>query len=182
MKKNSILFGLACIAFSVLMVTGCIYDPIEPEIRPSDDMVIVTTAGGVSDAKVNEDGSITAQLGFNKDTGVVIYLNSDKTKSPENAKVSYTFTYETKNWKDTSVKPKFYVRYGDAASSYTNYDPSYSDKTKYEDASGNSGEIKNEIILKNEADAIVFATNAYNWAGDANDTVEITVKKISVTE
>ena len=182
MKKNSLFLGLIGIACSILMITGCIYDPPEPEIRPTDDMVIVTTAGGVSNAKVNEDGTVTAVLGFGKDEGVVIYLNSDKSESSENSKVSYEFSYKTQTWNDSSVKPKFYVRYGDSSSSFSNYDPSYSDKTNYEDASAASGEIKNSIVLKNSADAIVFATNAYQWAGDSKDTVEITVKKISVVE
>lgn len=181
MKKRQLLLGLA-VAFSLLVITGCIYDPPEAEIRPVDDMVIVTTAGGVSDAKVNDDGTVTALLKFSSDTGVVIYLNSDKSKASENAKVSYDYTYQTKDWSDSSVKPKFYVRYGDASSSFSNYDPSYSDKTNYDDATASSGEIKNDIILKSDADAIVFATNAYQWAGASTDTVEITVKKIVVTE
>lgn len=184
MKKNLFFVGLAA-AFSVLMITGCIYDPPEEEIRPvfeEEKMEIVSTAGGVSDAKINDDGTVTALLKFNKDTGVVIYLNTDKSKASVNSKVSYVYTYQTKDWGDSSVKPKFYVRYGDSASSFSNYDPSYNDKTNYDDGTGSSGEIKKDIVLKNDADAIVFATNAYQWAGAATDTVEITVKKIVVSE
>ena len=42
-----------------------------------------------------------------------------------------------------------------------------------------------EIILsvqRSKADAIVFATNGYQWAGESNDAVKITVTKVTVKE
>lgn len=182
MKKSIFLIKALCICIAGLLVVSCIYDPPEPEIRPTNSLSIVTTAGGVSNAKVNDDGSVTATLGFKSDTGVVVYINEDKTVSGENAEISYEFSYRVGKWKDSSISPKFYVRYGDSKSSFTNYDPSYSEKTNYEDASSTSGTISGKIVLKSSADAIVFATNAYQWKGDSGDEVEVTIKQIVVKE
>lgn len=181
MKKISVvLLSLAVLFCTVL--TACIYDDPEPEIRPKQGLVVATAAGSV-EATISEDGSsATALLTQSSDAGLVLYLYEDKGFASENAVVSYEYSYAVKTWAASSPNPKLMVRYGDGSSSWKNYDPSYSEKTKYEDCSGKTGSYKGSITLKSAANAIVFATNGYQWAGDSKDTIEITVTKISVSE
>ncbi|MCR4735568.1 MAG: hypothetical protein K5829_11245 [Treponema sp.] len=196
MKKNSLLSLAFIIFLSSFLCTSCIYDEPASEVRPSSEptsitseeirpipgLVLVTTAGGVN-AVISEDRTTaTALLSQGKDSGIVLYLYDDKSQVYENATVSYEFSYKVKDWSNSALNPKFLIRYGDSTSSWSGYDPSYSNKTNYEDARSNSGTVSSKIILKNKADAIVFATNGYNWAGDASDTVEVTIKKVSVFE
>lgn len=178
--KKLIQIG-AAVAVLCLLFTACPADP--GEHRPVEGMTFtVATKANSKDGILNEDGSITATLSQSSDSGLVLYLTEDKSEVAENAVVSYTFKYKTTTWGDSSPNPKFLVRYGDANSNWSGYDPSYADKTNYEDASSKEGTIKNTIKIKSAASAIVFATNGYQWAGDSADTVEITVTGISVAE
>jgi len=179
-KLSTILLSLA--ALCCFMFTGCIYDDPEPEIRPRAHLVLATGAGGVKATLSADETSATAVLSQSSDSGLVLYLYEDKTFAPENSVVSYEYTYAVKTWASNSPNPKLMVRYGDADSSWKNYDPSYNEKTNYEDCSAKSGKYSGKITLKSDANAIVFATNGYQWAGDSNDTIEITVTKISVAE
>lgn len=196
MKKNSVIL-LSLTVLCCFMFSGCIYDepPSEsrpdaeisqilpdPEIRPKTGFIIATSAGSV-EGTVSDDGSqVNAVLTQGSDAGLVLYLYEDKSFAPENSIVYYEYSWEVKKWADNSPNPKLMVRYGDASSSWKNYDPSYSEKTNYEDCSSKSGKKTASITLKSQANAIVFATNGYQWAGDSSDTVEITVTKISVKE
>lgn len=182
-KLTTVIFSLALVAS--FMATSCIYDEPEAEIRPGTGAFVIVTdsAAGSVKGSVSEDGtSVTADLSQSSDSGLVLYLSDDKAVYGENTVVEYSFNYEVTSWGASSPNPKFLVRYGDSKSSWKNYDPSYSDKTNYEDAAAKSGSISNKITLKSKADAIVFATNGYQWAGESNDAVKITVTKVTVKE
>ena len=181
MKKSLLMLSAAAVLCGVLF-SSCIYDEPEPEIRPKQGLVVATSAGSVEATLSDEDTKATALLSQSSDSGLVLYLYDDKSFASENAVVSYEYSWAVKTWSNSSLSPKLMVRYGDASSSWKNYDPSYSEKTNYEDCSSNSGSKVGTITLKSEANAIVFATNGYQWAGDPSDTVEITVTKISVSE
>lgn len=183
MKKLLKILSIVMAAFAgSVLLASCIYDDPLPEIRPQSGFVIATGAGGVSGTLNDDATEAYASLSQSSDSGLVLYLSEDKSTFGENAVVSYEFKYEVETWASASPNPKFLVRYGDADSSWSGWDPSYSDKTNYEDASGKSGTITNTIKLKSDANAIVFATNGYQWAGDSADSVKITVTKISVAE
>jgi hypothetical protein len=183
MNKKLISLTIISVIVSGLFFTSCIYEDPEPEIRPVYGFELAPKQLGNVKPVLNEDKTqASATLSQSSDSGIVLYLRDDKVTFGANAVVTYEFTYKVKEWAEGSPAPKFFVRYGDIESEISSWDPSYSDKTNYHDGSGTSGTFSGTIKLANDANAIVFATNGYQWAGSQTDSVDVTVTKLSLFE
>lgn len=184
MKK--LLPLILMLAGAALLFTGCPKDaPEEPVSQPADtpetpdtpaERKWVADSGEITD---NGDGtcSFTVNSAYNG-TGVVLFINEDKSAVAAGKTVKIVFDYEeAEGWTDAKLFPKFASKFGAAGTVYYNLgDASYYDTTEA------SGTIEKEFTLTADATVFSIQMNTYEWGGDGDGTskVNVTLKSVEV--
>lgn len=132
----------------------------------------------------NEDGTLSATFtaAYNGN-GIVVYINEDKSAVATGKTVNVTFEYETKEWSDESLKPKFKVALCTAAEDYwkyTNCTEGSENYKEYWDAKDLKGEVTLSRTASADADMLAIQFNANGWTGADTDSIDIKLKSVEI--
>lgn len=132
----------------------------------------------------NGDGTLSATFtaAYNGN-GIVVYINEDESKVAKGKTVNVTFEYETKEWSDESLKPKFKVALCTAAEDYwkyTNCTEGSENYKEYCDAKDLKGEVTLSRTASADADMLAIQFNADKWTGADTDSIAIKLKSVEI--
>ena len=181
MKKLKVLLGAVALIASMALV-GC--------NQPAGSGAGTVTGGAEETTSVrawtaasndgvsitdNGDGTCSFTLSAqNNGNAVLLYINQDHSSIAAGKKVIVNFDYST----TSTTNPKFYFCLAkDETNSWST--PATSDD-KYVDATTTSGSFTAEIEATAESNEFKVKFNAWQWAGDESDTINIKVKSVTV--
>ncbi len=178
MKKIKVLLSALAMVAALAFVScsggsdGTSSPAEEPEVKvraweaASADGVTITDNG---------DGtcSFTLSAAYNGNA-VLLYINEDKTSIESGKKVVVELDYTT----TSTANPKFYFCLAKDSTDSWNTEKTSADK--YVDATDKSGTLTAEIEATGESNEVKVKFNAWEWAGTADDTIDITVKSVTV--
>ena len=123
----------------------------------------------------NGDGtcSFTLSAQYNGNA-VLLYINQDHSSIAAGKKAIVNLDYST----TSTINPKFYFCL--AKDDTSSWDTVKTSDDKYVDATSASGSLTAEIEATSESNEFKVKFNAWEWAGSESDTINVTVKSVTV--
>lgn len=180
--KKIILISSILLAFGLISCSNSSGGKSDPNLARKWESALKTNQGApMTD---NKDGTLSAtfKAAYNGN-GIVVYINEDKSAVATGKTVNVTFEYETKEWSDESLKPKFKVALCTAAEDYwkyTNCTEGSENYKEYWDAKDLKGEVTLSRTASADADMLAIQFNANGWTGADTDSIDIKLKSVEI--
>lgn len=178
-NEKIILISSILLAFGLISCSNSSGGKSDPNLARKWESALKTNQGATMTD--NGDGTLSAtfKAAYNGN-GIVVYINEDKSAVATGKTVNVTFEYETKEWSDESLKPKFKVALCTEATDYYGYPECTSDGLYYDATKSEGSMTVTQTVAKKPADMLAIQFNTYNWTGADTDSVEIKLKSVEI--